>query len=167
MCDDVTDERGNSVRVCINYTEHLTSTSSRAAPTTPRTVLTAPERTMSTNRVVLPRPTSPASTLGAGGNVPNTLAPQHARAPQIITAQSPITPVSSPVAAGAMVADLRHLLSAGTSIAGAERAQTRVSPADIAATVRGIFSPQDSAGVVDGTREAGASGATGKSIGKS
>ena len=48
---------------------------------------------MSTNRVVLPRPTSPASTLGAGGNVPNTLEPQRARAPQNITAQSPVTPV--------------------------------------------------------------------------
>ena len=55
---------------------------------------------MSTSRVVLPRPTSPASTLGAGGNVPNTLEPQRARAPQNITAQSPVTPVSNPVAAG-------------------------------------------------------------------
>ena len=90
---------------------------------------------MSANRVVLPRPTSPASTLGAGGNDPNTLAPQHARAPQAITAQSPVSPVSSPVAAGAMVVDLRRLLSAGTPIVGTERAQTRVSPADIAATV--------------------------------
>ena len=106
---------------------------------------------MSTNRVVLPRPTSPASTLGAGGNVPNTLAPQLARAPQHITAQSPVvTPVSNPVAAGAMVADLRRLLSAGTPIADAERASTRVSPAAIAATVRGILSPQDTAGVVGG-----------------
>ena len=83
---------------------------------------------MSTNRVVLPRPTSPASTLGAGGNVPNTLEPQRARAPQNITAQSPVTPVSNPVAAGAMVAGLRRLLSAGTPIADAGRAPTRVSP---------------------------------------
>eukprot|EP01043_Picozoa_sp_COSAG02_P070752 COSAG02_NODE_12654_length_1513_cov_7.202970_2_plen_278_part_01 len=119
-----------------------------ALPTTARTVLTAPERLMSADRVNLPTPTSPGSTPGAAGFSAATSAASTSAAPppqQPLGAARATDPAAAAPAAAAVALRLRAMLPQVDPELAAPVAQASAATplADLKREVERILSPRD------------------------